>query len=419
MMKAFLRSFCVIVIVCVSFRDAGAVERLTLDQSVREALERNPRLKSLSHEIEAVESEFWDTVLPENPGFFAEVEGVPDGSPVSDYEARKIGVSQRFDSPWTYILARNEQRVRKKSAHSEYLSTRNGVVAEVTKRFYRVLMLEQKSAMYREIESLTRELLDKARVRVAAGETASYDTLRVRVDLADVENLVLSAERDRDAALYGLKLLLGRTREEPVEPEGELSYAPVAFDLDTLKERAMQSHPNLRSANAAVEEKRIEKSRAKASLIPSFELAYFNHSLPGSSHPNAWGGSVGLTIPLWGFLREGGRINAADRRLSAAGWHVEAVKRRVLLGVEEAYSTLLLADKQVRKYRESTLEEVGELVRIATRSYEEGEMGYIEVAEAYRSMHRVNAGYVEALYGYLAALADLENAVGEPLSPVK
>jgi len=54
-------------------------------------------------------------------------------------------------------------------------------------------------------------------------------------------------------------------------------------------------------------------------------------------------------------------------------------------------------------------------VRIATRSYEEGEMGYLEVAEALRSLNQTKVGYTKALFSYVKAQADLEVAVGVSL----
>ena len=68
------------------------------------------------------------------------------------------------------------------------------------------------------------------------------------------------------------------------------------------------------------------------------------------------------------------------------------------------------------KWIAHTLKEVEELVRIATRSYEEGEMGYLEMSDALKSFNRIRVGYSESVFEYLSALADLEEAVGRPLS---
>ncbi len=415
MMKAILRSLPTLLIVFLFAGGAGG-DTLTLGQCIDEALARNPLLMSLGYEIEAVEAEAWAAVLPSNPGFFAEYEGVPDGSPLSRFEARKVGVAQMFDFPLAYVYRKRANDLERRMAVSERLIARNEVAARVKKSYYRVLALRRSVEVYTEIERLTLELLEKARVRVAAGESASYDTLKVRVDLADIENLLLAAERDRDAALYGLKLLLGRTKDAPVDVDGALEYTPLGLDDGRLKERAMASHPALGKALESVGRHRAEWSLAKAEYFPGIEVRWFNHTLPGRADPDAWGGSVGLSIPLWGIVKERGRVSAASSRVDAAGWLVEAEKRRILLGVEDAYSQLALAEKQVARYRESTLREVEELVRIATRSYEEGEMGYLQVAEAYRSLFRTNAGYAEALYNCLASLADLELAVGETLA---
>lgn len=407
-------AYCIAILLLLmpSGRSAFGQAALTLDGAIAEALQNNPSLKSLGRERDAVRRERMSVLVPDNPELFAEYEGVPDGKPLSGFSSRKTGIRQRFDFPVSYVLNGRANRFEQAAFSGDILAARNEIAAEVAKSFYRVLLAERKRAEYGEMVVLTVDLLDKARIRVVAGDASPYDTLKVKVDLADIENLLRSAESEYAQTLYELKLLLGRTKGETLAIEGALTFDPVAVNADSMKARAMGTHPRLKALVAATGAKRLEVSRARWSLFPGIEIAYFSQSLPGSAEPDAWGGSLGLSIPIWGMFRERGTIEAAYLRAEAAGWRMEAGKRTVLAEVEHASAALDLARQRVELYQATTLKEVDELVRIATRSYEEGEMGYLEVAEAFRSRYRSNVGYAEALYDYNAALADLGNAVG-------
>ena len=53
-----------------------------------------------------------------------------------------------------------------------------------------------------------------------------------------------------------------------------------------------------------------------------------------------------------------------------------------------------------------------EVYRIARRSYEEGESGYLDLLEAQRTLIETRSGYIESLFSYNVAIAALEKEVG-------
>jgi len=372
--------------------------KLTLKEAIEEAIAHNPELLSADREIRAAKAGFWEAVSPENPELFTEYEDIPDGShSLSDFGEKKIGIAQELEFPLVYYFRGRWQNLEKNNINSEYLLLRNDVMVGVKKSFFKIILLEKKIQLYEDIARHTRNLYQKARIRVEAGESASYDTLKIKVDLAEVENAVMTLKNDYEIARYELGLLMGREKGDVIEIEGDLLFTPVPLNKDSLKQAAIENHPLMKEAFAKVSQKNIEKNLSWLELMPNINMTYFHQEFPDEPSPKAWGGEIGITIPFWAFLRGQGKIRGASHELEAAKWQVESEKMHVFLEIEESYSQLIVVEKQVMNYRENTLREVEELVRIATRSYEEGEMGYLEVAEAFRS---------------IVAQAELENAVG-------
>ena len=387
--------------------------KLSLQEAIEEAITHNPELLKAEREIHSAQAGLWEAVSPENPELFTEYEDIPDGShSLSDFGEKKIGFIQELEFPLVYYFRGRWQNFEKNNVNDEYLLLRNEIVADVKKCFFNVILLEKKRQLYEDIARLTRSLYQKARIRVIAGESASYDTLKVKVDLAEVENTVLALKTEYEVTRYELGLLLGREEGNVIEIDGDLLFTPVPLNKDSLKQAAIENHPLMKEALTKLSQKNIEKNLSWLELMPNINVSYFHQEFPDEPSPKAWGGEIGISIPFWTFLRGQGKIRVASYELEAAKWQVESEKMHVLLEIEESYSRLIVAEKQVKNYRENTLMEVKELVRIATRSYEEGEMGYLEVAEAFRSMNRTMAGYYEALFEYLAAQAELEKAVG-------
>ncbi|MFH1942983.1 MAG: TolC family protein [bacterium] len=403
-------------ICCIVFSRPSQCQKLTLDGAIGEALIKNPELLKACQELKAVNADVWEGISPEYPELFVEWEGIPEGvRSLSGFEEKKTGIAQGFEFPLAYVFKGVSFRQRQKRAAAEYLMLKNRVVSEVKKRFYRVLLLEQQVLLYESIVQVTKDVFQKARVRVLAGDSSPYDTLKVRVDLTEVENRLFTLQKGEEVSRTELKQILGRSMENPLDVEGVLEYKAISLRLDSLFQTALFWHPMMGMVNAQIGQMRAERNLAWTEILPQFHVRYFRQEFNGVNPAKGWGGEVGLSVPLWFFLRGQGRIRSASHRARAAEFEAESVRRSVRLGVDRAFAQLQVAEKHVQNYEENTLRQVDELVRIATRSYEEGEMGYLELAEALRTMNRVNVDYFDSLFQVLAAQADIELAVGTVL----
>lgn len=407
---AFFVRIILFIILSLSFETHA--QKLTLEQAIEEAISHNPDILRAWQEVKAAKVGIWEGISPAYPEFFSHFAGVPKGQTWSNYRERKTGFAQKLDCPLSYLFRGQWYDSEESRVRAEYRLLRNDLTNAVKKQFYKVILLQNQRQLYEAMIHITRENFRKAHIRVISGESPAYDTLKVKVDLTELENNILAIQNEYNVARSELSLLMGREMGDVPDIKGNLYFAPVCWDLDSLQTKALTHHPLLHRAESNVKQKLAEKRTSWTDFFPEFQIKYFKHDLPKELSRNAWGGEVAFSIPLWFFLKGQGRIRSASYRLNAARWQLEAEKRRVLLEVDKAYTHLLIAEKQVKKYREGTLLEVEELVRIATRSYEEGEMGYLEVAEALRSLNRTKAGYARVLFDYLSAQADLEKAVG-------
>jgi outer membrane protein, heavy metal efflux system len=415
MSKYFTIKICFALLVLLVLSKQSYPQKITLEQSIEEALKHNPELLKQGKKVKAAKAGIWEAVSLDDPHVFMELEEIPENSnSFDDYGEKKIGIQQEIEFPLNYYFKAKWQNLEKARAYNDYLLTKNDLIGKVKTKFNYVLLLKDQNLLFDEILHVSNQLFQKARVRVLAGESTSYDTLKVKVDLAEVENKKFLIEKKYKLALSELAMILGRENSNNLEIEGELSYKPTSLSVDTLQNLALANHPVLKQTQAFVNQKKTERNLTWTGLLPNFELKYFQQEFQGISTEKAWGGEIGLSVPLFFFLKGQGKIRAASYNVDGAKWEQVSVERKVCFKVKEAFSKLQVAEKHFLNYK-NNLSLVEELVRIATRSYEEGEMGYLEVAEALRSLNRTKAGLSEALFSYLKARADLEQAVGVSL----
>ncbi len=401
---------------CSIFTIAGMcrTQSITINEAIAISFEKNPDIQHAKEQLKSVSTKRWSAVSPENPHLFMEYAGLPENSNrLSDYEEKKYGITQGIEFPLAYYLRARLQSFRSEQALSEFINVRNTVLYQVKSTFYRVLLLVKKKQLFSAMYDLTEKLYQKAQVKVQAGEAPAYEALKVKVDLSEIENQALRIDKELENARLAFALLLGEQDSGQYQLIDALKFEPFTISLDSLKSLMLVNHPTLADAAAFEKIKRTERTlKWIQELMPALEVRYFRQEHPGTDMPKAWGGEIGVSIPLWFGLKGQGNLRTAAHKLYAARHRSVSQKNILLEKLNRAHSNLIVAEKLVVTYRDNILEETEELVRIATRSYEEGEMGYLEVTEALRTLNRIRIGYAETLFEFFRAKAELEKVSG-------
>lgn len=395
------------------FSVCTASEPIDLNDAIDQVLERNPDLLQAERKLKAANARVWSKISPENPHAFIEYEGIPDRTrALSDYEEKKIGIAQSIEFPLIYYYRGRGQVYQAQQTEAEFLAVKNNVVFETKRVFYKLLFLAEKKKLFEELSAITGQLYEKSEIRVRTGDASPYETLKVKVELAETENKLLQVLSEIKNTELEFGNLIGENTHRDFMISGSLQFEPYPFTLDSIEVLTQQSHPKLKSSEAMLSTAKMDRNLSWLKLIPTVEIKIFQQRIGAENSQRAWGGEVGLSIPLWAGFKSQGEIRAAQYQVHAAKMNRQSTQNDVHQEIHDAWSKMIVAQKQVRNYSDNILAEVEELVRIATRSYEEGEMGYLDVMEALRTLNRTRIGYVETLYQYLVATADLERIVG-------
>jgi len=385
----------------------------TLERCISTALEQNPLVLSSMQQYQASLARINQAKAFAQPSLNYDSDLQPSFFNFKNAGETYLGVSQPFEFP-------GKQSVRGKIASKES----DGLLAEidllkldltfqVKQAFYGLLLTQEKLTYAERNQELALDFLEKAELKYEAGDVAQVEVLRARVEAATAANEVRAATTDVRLAKATLNYLLSRKKYDPIEIVGELKRDPVVLDFDLLLQRALIARPEMKRIGFSLEREQLQKKSATMSYLPDLELGVNRHRVEGEG--SWWDVTLSVPIPLFFWQPKKGEIAEAEANILAIQKEADHIKNTITLEVEEAYVNAVTAENQIRLFETEILSQAEEVYNMFLFSYQEGEIGSIELIAARRTLLESARSYADALFNYMAALAALERSVGETI----
>lgn len=405
---------CVLVLTGAAAHASG----LTRQEAIQQALEVNPEVTAAQKAWEASRARVTQARALPDPEFEVEYEELSKASSLGGFGQRDVGVTQSIDFPLTWW---RRGRAASQAAQATRLAVLESVRLDVRTRvkvaYDRVLFSNKRLGYLEENLQLAQNFLDKAQLRVEAGDVSVLEVLRAEVEAGRAANRVTEARSDLAVARTELKTLLAHQDRTPLELAGNLDYRPTELDLESLLQLSLARRPDLEGAGWALASARSQQAAARSAFLPGLNLGLFRQTVEGpEGRDNFWRVGAALEFPLWGAAQQRGELAEAAALVGQAAAEQSAFRYRVLLEVESAFLDVKTSAAQVQLSRDRILREAERSFEVASLSYTEGKATYLELLEAQRTLTEVREEYAEALFDYRAALAGLEQATGSELS---
>lgn len=284
------------------------------------------------------------------------------------------------------------------------------VVFRVKQAFYSLLLAQEK-LNYAELDlELAQDFLSKAEVKFSTGDVAKVEALRARVEAAKAANEVRVAKNDVRLAKAMLNFLLARKKFSPLEIKGELKRAPIPLDLEKLILRALVFRPEIKRISLSLQRESLQKKKGYLSYLPDVDVGVSRHWIEGEG--KTWDVTLSLPVPLFFWQPQKGEIAEAQAKIEALRREEEHLKNAITHEVEESYMNAVTANNQIQLFEDEMLAQAEEVYNMFLFSFQEGEIGGIELIEARRTLLETRKSYADALFNYDTALSALEKSVG-------
>ncbi|MGB7294701.1 MAG: TolC family protein [Candidatus Aminicenantales bacterium] len=390
-----------------------APETLTLEQCIDLALEQNPLVLSFLNQYQASLARVHQAKAWSQPALDYDSDLQPGLFDFRGSGESYFGVSQTVEFPGKIGLRGKIAGKESEEILADIDLLKLDLTFQVKQAFFGLLVAQEKLKYAEQDLELSQDFLNKAEVKHAAGDVAQVEVLRARVEASKAANAVRVAGNEVRLAKALLNFLLARKKYEPLQVEGDIRRPIVSLDIEQLKERALSFRPEIRRIGFSLEKEMLRKKQAAFNYFPDFDLGVSQHRLTGEK--TTWDFTLSFPIPLFFWQPKRGEIAEAEALMKSLQSEAQYLRNAISLEVEEASMNALTAGEQITLFEEQILTQAEEVYKMFLFSFQEGEIGGIELIEARRTLIEARKSYADALFNYDITLAALEKSVGQSL----
>lgn len=406
---------------------------LTLEQAVAIAIEWNPTTQLARQEAKAAQ----DRVRQAKAAWYPRLDLGVNYTWVSDlpsFAGISLGRKENITSSLTtsqavYTGGAIPGQIR--YANADLVGTLAGVsqadqqiAYRVKQAYYGVLTAIQGVQVAKDTLKAAQEHERVARAHFQAGTAPKFDVLQAEVQVADSQQVLIRAENAVKLTMSALSNALGvETPElvnlatplvEPTPKPAEVSPLP---QLDELLERAMEYRPEMAQSQTEKGKRGAGIKLAKSQLLPAISLTgtYQRYQHTSLTQLHGWTVMAVASFNLFDGGSNRAQVSEARTRLQQAETSETLLKQLIDFEVRQAYLNVIASQEQIAATAKA-VEAATEAHRIAGVRYQVGVGTGVEMLDAQAALTHAKTTYNQAVYDYNLAQAQLELAVGEPLS---
>lgn len=419
----------------------AAVRSLGIEDAVRLSLELNQELAVSRLETEkshARVSEAWGNTLPsvsfegmysraiKKPVFF-----LPDFSDLSSGRIVpiEIGTDHAVTLNFTarqiifnsaVFIGVGASGTYAEAAHESYRAKRLETIAKVRKAFYGALLADEVRVMMLENLKNAEDNLHNVDVLSKQGLVSEYDELRARVGVENLRPAVMQAENNAALSVEALRVVIGLDVNEKITLTGRLEYVQLAQALiDNAIDETMHANPTLSALRLAVDVSQAYVNVQRSGYYPTlaafgnyqYQAAKNNLSISTSDFIKSSTVGLSLTMNLFEGFQTNARVEQAKLDKQKSQEQLTAYEMGLRTGVHSTVMVLHQAQKRVEA-QGITVELAERGYKIASTRFVNGAGTQLEVNDAQLALTQAKVNRMQAVYDYLVASAELEQALG-------
>lgn len=377
---------------------------ISLQEAIEAAFSRNPDLAAARWEIQISEGERQQAGLMPNPELSWEVEDTRRNTSTTTVmlsQALELGGKRgaRID-----VADRGQD-----AARIELERRGNELRADVVQAYFAAFRAQTGLDLAKQSQGLAQRGLEVADGRVRAGKSSPVEATRAQVQLAETD---LQARRAQTLKINAYRELAKATGSAVISFDrldgADLSKIVAPPSMKLLS--ALSQSAELRLAEAQIQRTEATLGSERAQRVPDLTVSVGSqYSREDREQVNV----VGMSMPLPLFNRNQGNVLAASRRADQARDLRNAAELRLRTIVQSALDQWTTSSREVESYNRVILPAAQNAVDTATRGFEMGKFGYLEVLDAQRTLIDARTQYLESMATATDARVTVERIYGD------
>lgn len=388
--------------------------RLTRRQAIAEALNRNAQLEVARQQTAESRARRVQAIAIPDPQLAFTYDQEPQFFNLGGATSRAASIAMTIPFPDKFRLNNEVGLADIRSFEANYRLQTQLVAAQTSEQYDSLLVARKHRDVLLEGRTLAADFLKRTQARYTAGTAAKLDVIKAQVDVAQADNDLIANERDIANAQAALNHLLGRIVGAPIAPVDTLELPVPLPDSTTIEQTALENRPEL-----AQLEQQQRGAHANTNLLREFWIpdliigASHDYILPGAP---VFSTGIAMPIPVLFWQHTKGEIAQARHVEQELAASYRDLRAQVTQDVRSAYATASTSIRQVIFLRDQLVPSAREAYRVASVSYSLGGSSALEVIDAQRTLLDAEGQLADALAAANVARADLQRALGLPLS---
>lgn len=382
------------------------------------ALANNPELRVAARRVAIAETRVRSAGSLSDPEFMYRGWGTPLAKPWDLNQTQHMFMfNQSLPGPGKRALRTQLASAEVQQVKAELEAKRRDVTSQVRKTFYDLLRNQDELLLHDEQAALARQSAESARIKYVVGRVPQQDVLKAQIALTKLVEHLVMLEQDGGLARSRLNTLLGRNPGSPLEVQGEYSppqKLPALLDLEKV---ALENRPELAAASSGVEQSQVRKKLAEKSYTPDYNLSAGYMLMPdGARYRNTYMAEIGVTLPWLNRGRHDAEIAETQADLSAETAEYDNQRALVFEEIQEGLIRAQSAKRLVDLYNQTLRPQAQATLKSTVAAYQADRTDFLNLLDSQNTTLEVELDYYRAASELESRIADLERAVGAPLT---
>ena len=382
------------------------------------ALANNPEIRVAARRVAIAETRVRSAGSLSDPEFMYRGWGTPLAKPWDLNQTQHMFMlNQSLPGPGKRALRTQLASEEVDQVKAELSARKRDVTAQVRKAFYDLLRNQDELLLHDEQAALARQSSESARIKYVVGRVPQQDVLKAQIALTRLVEHLVMLEQDGGLARARLNTLLGRDPGSALEVQGEYSPPQTLPGLLDLEKIALQNRAELAEASSGVHQGEARTKLAEKAYTPDYNLSAGYMLMPdGARYRNTYMAEVAVTLPWLNRGRHDAEIAEAQESLSADRAEYDNRRALVFEEIQEALIRAQSAKRLVDLYNQTLRPQAQASLKSTVAAYQADRTDFLNLLDSQNTTLEVELDYYRATSDLESQIADLERAVGTPLT---
>jgi len=295
-------------------------------------------------------------------------------------------------------------------------ASHQGIVTVAKKAFYQALLLKKVWEISRQAAENAKENYDHVKDKFKSGLVSELETLQAEVRWRNQVPKTINARKNYELMVATLKDFAGIPQEQPLELQGSLENYP-AKPQKTKLGAVLKNRPDFKALMWEKELRKTNVSSQFANYLPSLDGSFI---FAYSSQSDEWKFEnenknfilgLSLSIPIYMGGYTGAQVQKARIDLDKTAIKIEKTKQKINNDLHSIYLKIDEAEERIVSAR-SALTAARKAFKIAETSADNGVITQLDLKQTRLYLDQAMLNYYFAVYEYLAAYFDWQQATG-------